>query len=119
MIPDGLAEIIQSNGNIAAIRKDRVNMRAWYYQLEDRTVAYAELNGEHGQRVVGDKGRVYFIISGEGEFTVNNTPLAVHQGSVIPIPARATYNFHSMGPAELTFVVFLDEKLNLDAIPSK
>lgn len=119
MIPDGLAAIIQSSGNVAAIRKDRANMRAWYYQLEDRTIAYAELTGEHGQRVVGDRGRVYFIISGEGEFVVNDATLSVHQASVVPVPAHATYNFHSTGAAELTFVVFLDEKLNVDMIPSK
>lgn len=119
MIPDGLAAVIQSNGNVVAIRKDRANMRAWYYQLEDRTIAYAELSGEHGVRAVGDHGRVYFIISGEGEFSVDGAKLVVHQGSVVPIPAHATYNFHSTGMTEMTFVVFLDERLNLDAIPSK
>lgn len=119
MIPDGFAKLVQAGGNMPAVRKDRANMRAWYYQLADRTVAYAELSGEHGERVVGAYGRVYFIISGAGEFFVNGGKLPVSRGSVIPIPAGATYNFHAIGPEELTFVVFLDDMLDLDAIPSK
>lgn len=119
MIPDDVANIVQGNGSVPAVRKDRANMHAWYYQLADRTVAYAELEGEHGERVVGAHGRVYFIISGQGEFTVNGAKLAAQAMSVVPIPAGATYNFHSTGAKELNFVVFLDEKLNLDAIPPK
>lgn len=119
MISNDVAKIVQENGIIPAVRKDRSNMHAWYYQLADRTVAYAELTGEHGERVVGVHGRVYFIVSGEGEFVVNGTTLVVKQASVIPIPAGATYNFHSTSTEVLKFVVFLDEKFNLDTIPSK
>ena len=48
-----------------AYRNDTEAQKAWYYQLPDidggRSVIYTEVSGDHGQRKVGNKPRIYFV----------------------------------------------------------
>ncbi len=74
----------------------REGVNGWYYQLPDSnhgtTVAYAEFTGEHGERTIEDRERIYYILDGEGEFVINGEKFDVEPGDLIPIPPHATYN---------------------------
>jgi len=77
-------------------------LKGWYYQLPDiddgRSVIYAEVTGDHGQRIIGKHPRIYFIFEGEGEFTVNGEKTIAKKGDVIIIPSFATYSYFSTKP---------------------
>ena len=83
----------------------------WYYQIPDfdggRTVIYSEVTGDHGQRIIKDNPRFYFIIAGEGEFTVNGEKTTAKSGDVIVIPPFATYSYFATKPV-LKLVLFMD-----------
>ncbi len=67
-----------------------------YYQFPDigngTTVAYAEFTGEHGQRTIGDRPRIYYILEGEGKLELNGEKTPITKDDVIAIPPHATYN---------------------------
>ena len=111
------------NNVTPAIQKNRKNetcdLQAWYYQTENNTLAYAILRGEHGERKDIPVDRYYFICGGTGEFLINDRSISVGPGSIIQIPAHATYNFHTTGNDPLAFYVDVGVKLDLDTIPSK
>ncbi len=115
--------LIGQENIVQAVRKDRVNetcqMKAWYYQTEDKTYAFAILKGEHGERKDILAPRKYFISSGNGIFNINGVDHNVAKGSIVAMPAHATYNFYSNGDGELEFFVDIGFKLDLDTIPSK
>jgi mannose-6-phosphate isomerase-like protein (cupin superfamily) len=94
-----------------AVRHDTAALKGWYYQLPEieggRSVIYAEVAGDHGERTIGDKPRIYFIIEGEGEFTVNGEKTAAVKGDLIVIPPLATYSYHAVKPI-LKLVLFMD-----------
>lgn len=79
-----------------AIHHGREGVDGYYYQLPDvqggTTVAYAEFTGEHGQRTIGQKERVYFVLDGEAEFEVNSERFSAVKGDLIVIPPYGTYN---------------------------
>lgn len=56
------------------------------------TIAYAEFTGEHGERTIGGRERIYYILEGNGEFIVNGEKFIVESGDLVTIPAKATYN---------------------------
>lgn len=75
-------------------RRDGVLGR--YYQLPalsgGTTVAYAEFTLEHGQRTIGERERVYYILEGSAEFMINGEKMQVFEGDLVVMPAFATYN---------------------------
>lgn len=79
-----------------AVHHSRPGVEGWYYQLPETnngtTVAYAEFSGEHGERTIGEKSRIYYILEGTGEFLVNGGKFDVEPGDLIPIPPHGTYN---------------------------
>ena len=94
---------------------------AWYYQFPDVlngiSVIYSEVTGDHGQRVVGDHPRIYFIFEGEGEFTVNGEVTIVKSKDVIIIPPFATYSYHATNPV-LKLLLVMD-LIDLSKLPPK
>ncbi len=48
-----------------AINHTRTGVNGFYYQLPSinngTTVAYAEFTGEHGERTIGERARIYYI----------------------------------------------------------
>lgn len=79
-----------------AITHSREGVFGRYYQLPEiangTTIAYAEFTSEHGQRTIGDHARLYYIVSGEGEFMINEEKFLAEEGDLITIPPHATYN---------------------------
>ena len=85
-----------------AYKHETEALTGWYYQLPEvdggRSVIYAEVRNDHGTRVVGAHPRIYYIIDGEGEFTINGEKTSVQKGDVIIIPARSTYGYFATKP---------------------
>ena len=85
-----------------AFQHETEALKGWYYQLPEvdggRSVIYAEVTGDHGQRVIGNHPRIYFIFEGEGEFTVNGEKTIGKKGDVIVIPPLATYSYFATKP---------------------
>jgi len=94
-------------------------LTGWYYQLPNvehgKTIVYAEVHGDHGQRTIGDVTRIYFIIEGHGEFIVNSDSTKVTSGDVVVIPPRATYSYHATRGI-LKLVLFM-ELLDINKLP--
>jgi hypothetical protein len=104
------------------IQKNRKNetcdLRAWYFQMENNTLAYGILKGIHGVRKDIPKIRTYFFCSGEGILTINGKDNKVGEGTILTIPAQGTYDLRSVGNDPLKFFVDIGVKLDLDTIPS-
>lgn len=79
-----------------AVHHSRDGVDGYYYQLptieNGTTVAYAEFTGEHGERKIGDRSRIYYILEGTAKFLVNGEKFDVEAGDLVPIPPQATYN---------------------------
>lgn len=104
-----------------AVRHDTEALCGWYYQIPNfdggRSVIYAEVTGDHGQRVIGDKSRFYFIIDGEGEFIINSEKTTVKKGDTIVIPPNSTYEYHATKPV-LKLLLFMD-LIDLSKLPAQ
>lgn len=104
-----------------AYRNDTTAQNAWYYQLPDvdggRSVIYSEVTGDHGQRVIKEHPRIYFIFEGEGEFTVNGEIIIGKARDVIVIPPFATYSYHATKPV-LKLLLVMD-LIDLTKLPPK
>lgn len=79
-----------------AIHHGRKGVDGYYYQLPaiegGTTVAYAEFTGEHGERTIGDRARIYYILEGKAKFLVNGETFEAVAGDCVPIPPKSTYN---------------------------
>lgn len=79
-----------------AVEHGREGVKGYYYQLPEvqngTTVAYAEFTGEHGERTIGDRPRIYYILDGEGEVIINGVKDAFVKDDLILVPANSTYN---------------------------
>jgi mannose-6-phosphate isomerase-like protein (cupin superfamily) len=79
-----------------AVERGREGVKGYYYQLPEvqsgTTVAYAKFTGEHGERTIGDRARIYYILDGEGEVVINGVKDTITKDDLIVIPAKTTYN---------------------------
>lgn len=104
--------IIPSNKSIS---RQRPGVKASYYQLPQlnggTTIAIATFTGEHGERTIGDKERIYFIISGQARFEINNEVFHASQDDLVIIPANSKYNMWPVG--ESVKVILFSEYLNI------
>lgn len=102
-----------------AVQHERDGVVAQYYQLPQinggTTLAYAEFRGEHGQRTIGEKSRIYYIVEGEATFEVNGEKIAVEAGDTVAIPAFGTYNLWPKG--EVAKVLLVMELLDISKLP--
>lgn len=102
-----------------AVFHQRDGVSAYYYQLPDTnggtTVAYAEFSGEHGQRTIGERSRIYYILDGEVEFEINGKKFNARTGDTVAIPAYGTYN---LWPKSSTVkVLLIMELLDISTLP--
>lgn len=79
-----------------AVFHQREGVSAFYYQFpeinEGTTVAFAEFTGEHGERTIEERSRIYYILDGEAEFVINGEKFSAVAGDTIAIPSGGTYN---------------------------
>lgn len=98
----------------------RAGVSAFNYSLPDvnegSSVIYAELTGIHGERTIGDRSRIYYILDGSGEYVINGEKFFVEPGDVVTIPPHATYNYWPTQNTTLKCVLFM-ELLDLSKLP--
>ena len=102
------------------VHHGREGVDGYYYQLPDvakgTTIAYAEFTSEHGERTLGDRERIYYILDGQGTFVVNGETFEVHKDDLIPVPPYATYNLFPDTGTTLKVVLYM-EYLDFDNLP--
>lgn len=80
-----------------AIKYGRVGVVGYNYQLSDvesgTSVVYAELTGEHGERVTTNRTRIYYILDGEGIFIIDGKKITVFPEDLITVPPNTKYNY--------------------------
>lgn len=104
-----------------AIKYSREGLDGTYYQFPEinngTTVSYAEFTGEHGERTIGERSRIYYILEGNGEFMVNDEKFDIEQGDTIAIPSNGKYNLWPKSPV-LKVLLFM-ELLDINKLPKK
>src|SRR5260370_42432986 len=102
-----------------SIHHSRDGVVARYYQFPEinngTTVAYAEFRGEHGQRTIGERNRIYYILEGAAEFEINGQKFPTEQGDVEAVPVKGTYNLWPKG--EVVKVLLIMELLDTSELP--
>ncbi|MDO8658453.1 MAG: hypothetical protein Q7K55_06935 [Candidatus Levybacteria bacterium] len=96
---------------IKADEYERKGFKGYNYKLPKidggSSVLYAELTGEHGERTIGDKARIYFILEGTGEFIVDGEKVNVVPYDVVSIKPHSTYNYYPISKV-LKVVLFME-----------
>ncbi len=104
-----------------AINHSRQGVNGYYYQLPEiengTTVAYAEFTGEHGERTIGDRARIYYILEGKAKFLVNGEEFEASAQDLVPIKPHSTYNLWPKS-AVLKVLLYM-EYLDFDKLPKK
>lgn len=63
----------------------RTGVDGYYYNLPSvsggTTVAFAEFTGEHGERTIGNRERIYYILEGTARFIINGEEFEAHPGT--------------------------------------
>ena len=90
-----------------------------YYQLPETsggtTVAYAVFTGEHGQRTIGERPRIYYLLSGSCEFMINDKKFTANEGDLVEVPPHATYNLWPK--SDVIKVMLYMELLDVSKLP--
>lgn len=98
----------------------RTGVRAFNYPFPDinggSSVIYAELTGEHGERTIGERARLYYILDGTGEFVINRKKTPVESGDVIVIPPNGVYNYWPTKSTTLRCLLYM-ELLDITKLP--
>ena len=94
------------------IREDWGEVKSWNYQLTQlspkMSVVYAELNGKHGEVKTSQTERVYYILEGQGEFTVNGKIIRVKKDDVVTVPAYTNYDYTPLTGLTLKVLLFME-----------
>ena len=59
----------------------------------DMSCAYIIVTGRQGKIKSIKNNRIYFVMEGEGEFVVNDKPVAVKAGDAVIIPKDTPYDY--------------------------
>lgn len=102
-----------------AIIHGRPGVNGHYYQFPEvnggTTVAFATFTWEHGERTIGNRARIYYILKGKAKFEVNKETFEALEGDAIAIPANGTYNLWPIGDSVEALLVM--EFLDIDKLP--
>jgi mannose-6-phosphate isomerase-like protein (cupin superfamily) len=78
----------------------RTSLTGWIYNTKDdfknANVVYMEMTGDHGKIKNTLSDRVYYIISGKGEFVINQEITQVTTGDVVIVPKDIAYDFKAV-----------------------
>lgn len=103
-----------------ALLHSRTGVDGRYYQFptinDGTTVAYAVFTGEHGERTIGKKSRIYYILKGRAKFLINKKVFELNAGDIIAIPAFGTYNLWPLDNKKLEVLLYM-EYLDFDKLP--
>ena len=78
-----------------ARRFSRRGVEGWAYSTDSfpMSCAHISVNGIHGRIKNKKSNRLYFVISGSGEFDANGRKLKVGAGDVVLIAKNTPYNY--------------------------
>jgi len=72
-------------------------LKGWAYNSQEdfanASAAYFEVTGSHGKVKSTKSDRVYFVVEGSGEFTINDEIIPVEKSDVIIVPKNTHYNY--------------------------
>ena len=95
-----------------AKREDWDKVRSWNYKLTHfspkMSVVYAELDGDHGEVKTKEAERIYYILEGKGEFTIDGSTTQVQRDDVITVPPNTTYDYKPTGDETLKVLLFME-----------
>lgn len=95
-----------------AVREDWDAVKSWNYKLPHlspkMSVVYAELKGDHGAVHTEGLERIYYVIEGQGEFTIGGTTVIVNAGDVITIPPKTEYGYKPINGTKLKVVLLME-----------
>lgn len=104
-----------------AVPYSRPGVKGTYYQLpkvyNGTTFAYAELSGEHGERTIGERARIYYLLEGSGKFIINGKEEFAEAGDLVVIPPHSTYNYWPKD--KVIKVILVMELINFDTLKKK
>lgn len=63
--------------------------------FENASAAYFEVTGSHGKVKTTRSDRIYLVLDGRGEFSVNNEKILVEKDDVIIIPKNTPYDYRA------------------------
>lgn len=72
------------------------------------SVVYAELEGVHGEVKTNEVERVYYILDGEGEFSIDGKTVSVSKEDVITVPSNTIYDYKQSGDKLLKVLLFME-----------
>lgn len=94
------------------IRHDWDRVRSWNYKLQHldpkQSVVYAELDGDHGEVSTNNQERIYYILDGEGEFTINGEVTKVEKLDVITVPPHTKYDYKPTNKNTMKILLFME-----------
>ena len=95
-----------------SVRQDWDQTKSWNYKLKHffpyQSVVYAEIQNDHGEVHTNNVERIYYIISGEGQFILSDETIDVSKGDVLTIPSKTTYNYHATKDSTLKVVLLME-----------
>ena len=73
--------------------------------FKNANATYFEVTGRHGKVKNETSDRVYYVIEGKGEFTINDEVFSVKETDVIIIPKNTPYDYKAKGKMMKLFLV--------------
>ena len=77
----------------------REGLKGWAYSSKDdfsnASVAYFEVTGKHGMVKTTVSDRVYLVLEGKGEFTIDGEVIPVEKTDVVIIPKNTPYDYQA------------------------
>ena len=84
-------------------------LKGWAYNSKEdfanASGAYFELTGSHGKVRTDKSDRVYFVVGGEGEFTIGGKVFSVGEKDVVIVPKNTPYDYRARGGVLKLFLV--------------
>lgn len=104
---------------INALRHSRKGLSGLYYHIKNQlggiTISRAVFTGEHGQRTIKDRPRIYYFINGKASFMLNTKKFVVNSGDLVVVEPRSTYNFWPI--SKRVDIILVSELLDLGKLP--
>ncbi|HAE36994.1 TPA: hypothetical protein DCG29_04045 [Candidatus Nomurabacteria bacterium] len=74
-------------------------------EFPNASTAYFEVSGSHGKTKTTLSDRIYYVIEGNGEFTVGDQKITVAKSDVVIIPKNTAYDYKTSGKVLKLFLV--------------
>ena len=84
-------------------------LKGWAYNdkedFPNASAAYFEVTGSHGKIRTTKSDRVYYVIDGQGEFTIGDEVVPASKGDVVIVPVRIDYDYKAIDGTLKLFLI--------------